>query len=82
MKAAKAVPAAVLLLNEKGLGRAYIGGQIMPFLGDVGGAECLPELQRVLDAPDGHLFQPLPFDEAWVKRRAVDAMKAISKRIA
>ena len=36
------------VLTEKGQGRAYLGQQIIPLLGQFGYKESIPELRRIL----------------------------------
>lgn len=48
----KAVPALLALLAEKGPGRAYFADDIIPHLGPLGDPAAIPELKRVLAAPE------------------------------
>lgn len=48
----RAVPALLALLAEKGPGRAYFADDIIPHLGPLGDPAAIPELKRVLAAPE------------------------------
>jgi HEAT repeats len=79
LRAGKAIPAAVAVLQERGQGAAYLGSFIIPFLGDFGGPECLPELKRIAAQPDGDIAPSLDTPTG-IKSKAIKAVRAIESR--
>lgn len=80
LKAKRAVPTVLALLNERGKGHAYLGAQILPLLADFGGSECLPDLRLIRETPDAELA-PSVEGPSLIKRRAEEVIKAITRRI-
>jgi HEAT repeat protein len=55
LKTKEAAPALLAMLQEKGMGKAYLGEDIMPLLGEWGYKESIPELRRILQAEGKYL---------------------------
>jgi HEAT repeats len=80
LKAAKSAAALSDVLREHGPGRAYLGSFIIPFLGDYGAPECIPELNRIADELDANIAPSLDAPSE-IKSKAIKAIRAIESRI-
>jgi competence protein ComGC len=79
LKAEKAWPSLLKVLQEKGEGKAYLGAQIIPFLAEYGGIECVPELKRIAFARDKDILPSLDKPED-IRSLAGDAANAVAAR--
>lgn len=79
LKAAKAAPAMLKVLREKGEGRAFFGGYIIPFLGEYGGLECVPELRRIAASDEGE-WGHAKSEARYIKAAAAKAVGRIEAR--
>ena len=80
LKAARAVPVLLKVLIEKGSGRAYLGAQIIPFLADYGGPDCVDELKRIAFAKDEDVIRSVSYKPGDIRSMAGDAANAVAAR--
>jgi hypothetical protein len=74
-KAKRAAPAMFKMLVEKGPGRAYFAGQIVPILAEFGYKEAIPELKRILEADEKLFTNPgKPYSPPWIKMLTARAL--------
>ena len=79
LKAHKAAPVVLSILQSKGPGKAYMGSVIIPYLADFGTTGCIAEL-RLIDAARPEDFAESLGTPIEIKQMAKDAIRKIARR--